>query len=157
MQFTSNGKMMFNDIYEMNYHLFTEIGLSVNSQGYLYDQDTGNVLSYKEKYIKATVHPVEIYAGKNDVLFEPYKNYNMAIVLMGYFIDKEAHTTNQIGYVAQYVDPNATRDKQRVVVKTAKGDIYSQYYSNIYLGYIECIFKLADAFDVDLSNFDIVY
>lgn len=157
MRYLSNGKVMFDDVYEMYYHLFTEIGLSVNANQYLYDQDTMTVLQYKEKYIKATVYPVEIYAGKTDVVFDPARNYNLMITLFGYFINKESNNPDgdNIGYISQYIDDNQTRDKQRLVVKTSRGDITSNFYTNLYLAYIECIFILSGNFSVDLANFDI--
>ena len=36
---SANGKMFFNDQGEMYYELFLEIGLSVNMDQYIYDQD----------------------------------------------------------------------------------------------------------------------
>lgn len=156
MNFLANGKMSFTDIYEMYYHLFTTIGLSINSNGYLYDQDTCELLKYKDCYIKATVHPVPIYAGRHDIVFEPMKNYNLMVSMLGYFIDKESNSDDgdNIGFIAQYIEETPDREKQRVVVKTHKGLFASQYYTNIYLGYIEVIFALSGNFIPDLSNFD---
>lgn len=162
MNFLANGKIVFNDIYEMFYHLFTEIGLSINGNQYLYDQDTGIELKYKDKYIKATVQPIPIYAGRNDIVFDPIKNYNLMVSILGYYIDKESQNPNgdNIGFIAQYIEeiPNGSSDpdkrRQRVVLKTNKGEIRSQFYNNIYLGYIEIIFILSDNFIPDLSNFD---
>lgn len=159
MRYSMNGKMMFDDIYEMYYHLFMEIGLSTNHDQLLYDQDTGALLKYKDKFIKATTIPQPIYAGRNDILFEPYKNYNLMVTIMGYYIDKESKSEygDNIGFIAQYIEDNPDKTKQSIVVKTRRGDFASQYYTNIYLGYIECIFKLANSFDVDLSNLDFEY
>ena len=52
MNFLPNGKMIFDDIYEMYFQLFAEIGLGINQNQYLYDQDSMIVLKYKDKYIK---------------------------------------------------------------------------------------------------------
>lgn len=150
MQYLQNGKVMFDDIYELYYHLFTEMGLSINGDQYLYDQDTMTVLRYKDKFIKATVQPIEIYSGISDIIFDPARNYNLMITLFGYFLDKES---SNIGFCAQYIDDYM--DKQRLIIKTSKGDICSSFYNNLYLAYIECIFKLTDSLDVDLSNFDV--
>lgn len=159
MNYLANGKVTFDDVYEMFYHLFTEIGLGISNNQYLYDQDTGIELRFKDKYIKATVHPIEIYAGRNDIVFDPARNYNLMVTLFGYYIDKESHDPDgdKIGFIAQYIEnefASKERERQRVVVKTSRGDIASQYYYNIYLGYIECIFILSENFSVDLSNFD---
>ena len=148
--------LIFADIYSMYYELFGCIGLSLNRDQYLFDQDTGVVLKYKDKYIKATTVPAEIYAGRTDVLFEPDKNYNLVVVLLGYYIDKEVSMGNDIGFIAQYVEDDISREKQRVVVKTRMyGDVVSKFYYNIYLGYIECIFKLSGYDIIELDKFDI--
>lgn len=151
MNFTGNGFVIFDDIYEMYYNLFTTIGLAVNQNQYLYDQDNGNIIRFKDKYIKATVQPVTIYAGRNDILFEPARNYQLIIALLGYYIDKNAE---EIGFIAQYIDEDKVMEKQRLCIKTKKGLVQSHFYKNIYLGYIECIFILSGDYMVDLSNFD---
>ena len=155
MHYSQQSKLMFDDFYEMYYHLFSTIGLSVDSNQYLYDQDTGNVLKFKDKAIKATVIPIPIYAGKNDILFEPEKNYNLIVSILGYYIDKETALGDEdnIGFIAQYIEETPDKEKQRVVIKTKKGDLVTSYYRNIYLSYIEAIFILNELI-VDLSNFD---
>lgn len=156
MHFLPNGDMQFEDIYEMYYYLFSEIGLAINQSQYLYDMDTGIVLKYKDKYIKATTIPQSIYAGKNDVVFEPEKNYNLMVTMLGYYIDKEAQQNdNDIGFVAQFTEYDDAGEQQRVVIKTNKlGTIYSRYYHTLYLGYLECIFILSGNTHVNLYNFD---
>lgn len=156
MTFNSIGQMVFDDLQEMYYNLFNEIGLSINKDSYLYDMDTGQVLLFKDKYIKASNNPLDdLYAGKTDIVFDPLKNYTLMTTLFGYYIDKEF--ADRPGYfIAQYIDDNP-EDKhlQRFVVKTQDGDIYSKFYNNTYLGYVENIFNLAGS-TVDLSNFDLV-
>ena len=156
MNFLPNGVTIVDDIFEMNYNLFNEIGLKVNMQGYLQDEDTGIVLQYKEKYIKATVTPVEIYAGKTDIIFDPATNYHLMATLFGYYLDKMRNSEegDKIGYIAQYIeDENELREKQRVVVKTRNGEYGSRFYYNVYLGFVECIFGLSGSL-VDLTNLD---
>lgn len=153
MVFLNNGKIMYNDIYEMYYYLFNEIGLAVNNQNqYLIDSDTGVPIKYKDKFIKVSVNGQPVYAGKNDVIFEPQTNYNIVVCLLGYYLDKEA---NRIRFIGQGVEESPDKEKQRLVIRTNMGDIMSDFYKNIYLCFIDSIFKLADS-DSDLSNFDIV-
>lgn len=158
MIFLPNGKVMFDDIYEMYYHLFSEIGLAINANQYLYDQDTMIELRYKNYFIKATVQPVEIYSGKSDILFNPSSNYDMMVYLFGYYISKESNSEDgdRIRFISQYLEDTENREKQRLVVKTANGEFASQFYTNVYLAYIECIFLLSNSFAVDLSNFDTI-
>lgn len=152
MQFLINGRVKFDDIYELYYNLFTTIGLGINQNSYLYDQDTGTMICLKDKFIKASVQPVTIYAGKNDIIFAPDQNYQLMVCLLGYYLDKNP----ELSFIAQYIEDDNKREKQRVCVKTHNGVVESNFYSNIYLGYIECIFILSGGFIPDLSNFDIV-
>lgn len=158
MFYTPNGTVMFTDIPDMFYDLFTEIGLGINGDSYLYDQDSGVPILFKEKYIKASVNGSPIYAGRNDIVFDPANNYGLISHLFGYFLDKAQNSEDGDtlgGYIAHYIDDDPTKEKQRVVVKTlSRGEIGSMFYYNIYLAYIDCIFRIS-GYNVDLSNFDI--
>ena len=160
---SANGKMYFNDTREMYYNLFIELGLSVNSEQFIYDQDTLIVLKYKDKRIKMNFNG-NVYGSNNDVVFDPSTNYDLMVKLFGYYIEKETANGNDIGYIAHFTEeefnrpflPKDERYRQRVVVKTKNGDFKTDPYYNIYLAYIEAIFILSGNPDYDLSNFDIL-
>ena len=159
MIFNFDGSVSFNDIFELYYNLFNVIGLSVNADQYLYDQDTGIVLKYNDKAIKAATAPMNVYAGKNDILFEPNVNYDIMVKLFGYWLDKElAHGENPkiAAFQSQYIEDNP-EDKmlQRFTVCFANGTQYtSQFYNKLYLAYMELIFLIGDDQMVNLHNFD---
>lgn len=148
---------IFTNVQELYYDLFNEIGLSIGPNGYLYDQDTGNCIQFEEKYIKYSFGPEPIYAGRNEIVFEPNMNYKLIDRLFGYYLDKCQHDEDGDklgGYIAHFTDETPER-KQRVVVKTlGRGEISSEWYWFIYLAFIDCIFRIA-GYAVDLSNFDI--
>lgn len=147
------GQLIFDDRPEMFYHLFGEMGLDINREGYLYDIETKDIIKYKDKYLKTTQYPgIPVYAGRNDMVFEPIGNYNLMVSLFGYYLDKEFPPEF---FIAQYIEDDSTNTLQRVCVKTSQGDIYSPFYNNIYLGYCYCVFALGGQ-DVFLNNFDIV-
>ena len=158
MNYYPNGTVGFDNIFDMYYELFNEIGLGINNQQYLYDQDTQTVIMFKEKYIKASIDGQPIYAGRNDIVFEPAKNYTLMTRLFEYYLDKCQNSDDGdilCGYIAHYIDDDETKEKQRVVVKTVgRGEISSEFYYNIYLAYIDCLFKIA-GYNAVLSNFDI--
>lgn len=158
MRFNNLGETVFDDVYELYYNLFNAIGLSINYDGKLYDQDTCTELLYNNHFIKAATTPTAIYAGKNDVIFDPYKNYNIMVVLFGYWLDKELAMNNMnIGYLSQYIEDNKDDDdqKQRFVLKTNQGEYVSKWYYNLWLGYAEIILAITDNAALDLSNLDI--
>ncbi len=147
----------FSSIPELYFDLFNEMGFGLRSNGYLYDQDTDNFLTYDNLYIKASLNGQEIYAGNNEVIFDPAHNYKLINTLFGYFLDKcQQSEDGDIlqGFRAYYTEDDINK-KQRVVVKTVgRGEISSKWYWGIYLSFIDCIFAI-NGYDVDLSNFDI--
>lgn len=159
MNYLPNGTVYFDNIFDMYYDLFSEIGLGINAQQYLYDQDTQITIQFKEKYIKASIDGQPVYAGRNDIVFEPAKNYTLMARLFEYYLDKCQNSDDGDllqGYIAHYIDDDEKKEKQRVVVKTAgRGEISSQFYFNVYLAYIDCLFRIA-GYCADLSNFDIL-
>lgn len=159
MRILANGRVQFDTFGEMYYNLFMEIGLGINSQQYLYDQDSGIVLKFKDHYIKATTNDMPIYAGKTDIVFEPDKNYGLITTLIGYYIDKESmgEDGDTVGFVAQEIEDNNETETHRVIIVTKfRGTIVSEWYHNTYLGYIDAIFRLGGNSNIDLLNFDVV-
>lgn len=160
---SANGKMFFNNTTEMYYELFLEIGLSINNENYIYDQDTGIILKFKDKRIKMSLNGT-VYGSSNDIIFDPTSNYDLMVKLFGYYIEKETSNENDIGYIAHFTEEETNkafiskdeRFKQRLVIRTKNGDICTNYYYNLYLSYIEAIFIISGNNNYDLSNFDIV-
>lgn len=158
MLYNSDGSIWFQTRPEMYYDLFMEIGLGIKDQ-YLYDQDNGTFITLKEKYIKANIDGSPLYPGRNDIVFEPDKNYTLIEKLFCFYLDKCKDTEDGDilqGYIAHYIDDNPTKDKQKICVKTVgRGIIESEFYTNIYLAYIDVIFRIA-GYRPNLSNFDVV-
>ena len=159
MNYLLDGTVTFNDIYDLYNELFMELGLYIGPDQYLYEQDTAMPIRLKDKFIKATINPnIPLYAGRNDILFEPNRNYSLIASLFCYYLDKCQHTDDGDilqGYIANFIDDNPEKDKQRVAVKTkGRGEISSAYYYNIYLAYIDCIFRIA-GYVPNLYNLDI--
>ena len=157
MQILANGTKMYDDIHEVFYDLFMEIGLAVDQNQYIYDQDTMQHIIFKDKYLKVSMCGEPVYPGRNDIAFEPQGNYSLMSTLFGYYLDKAQKSEDGDiigGYIAHYIDDNEDKTKQRVVVRSAtRGDISSNYYYNIHLAFIDCIFRIA-GYSVDLSNID---
>ena len=149
---------VFNSIPELYFDLFNEMGFGVKTpEGYLYDQDYGTMLTFDNNYIKVPLTEQEIYAGRNEIVFDPAHNYKLINMLFGLYLDKCKNSDDGDilgGFVAFYSEDDPER-KQRVVVKTIeRGEISSRWYWNIYLAFFDCIFRINE-YDVDLSNFDV--
>lgn len=158
MQYLPNGVVVFNTIQDLYYDLLIELGLAIKDE-FVYVQDTGVFLRYDDKFIKASVDGRPVYPNRNAVVFDLSINRDLTEKIFGYYLDscqadEEEDTIG--GYIAHYTEYNDEREKQRVVVKSVnRGEIRSNFYYNIYLSYIDCIFKIA-GYNVDLSNFDVV-
>lgn len=157
ISFSPDGQMITNydNIYEMYYNLFLEIGLFVNQDGYLQDSDTGVVIRYKDKYIKASLNDTPIYAGRTDILFDPAHNFDLMRVLMGYYIDKRDAGEEPIGYISQGIYDNKEEQVHSVFIKSHTGLYESALYKNSYLGFIDCIFRMGGTIP-NLYPYDIV-
>ena len=142
----------------MYFHLFIEMGISINKDGYIFDQDSGSQfpLLFDGKRIKANTKDQPIYVGENEVAFDPPNNYSVMNKLFYYFLDKyNSSEDHAFHYQAHSIEDNPERTKQCICIKTDKTKIYSKYYYNLYLAFIEMTFVLNQSFTVDLSNFDI--
>lgn len=184
MTFLDDMRIMYDNFEELYYNLFLEAGLAINPERYLINPDVGDGISatdyscikFNNKRIKIPSNLIEIYAGKNDILFEPMNNLNLMTYMFSYIIDNNKDVKCKDGaYIAAIFSEDNAESKQRVTLRIDHKpksivpfyyidpypfinegfeDITSEFYYNIYLGYIECIFKFFGN-NVCLTNFDI--
>lgn len=161
MMYLPDGSIKFTDINDLMINYLSEMGLAVDANQYLYDQETGTILQYREKSIKVSINGIPAYAGQNDIVFDPYHNYGIVNTLFGMYIDRCQDTDDGDilqGYISHGVEDVPTRehDRQRVVVKTmGRGEIASNYYKAIFLAFADCTFKVG-GYNVNLQEFDVV-
>lgn len=152
--------LIFENLNDIILNYFYEMGMSIDKNGYLYDQDLGNNISYKGNMIKASVNGIPVYAGMNEIVFDPVHNYGLISTLFGTYLDKCQNSEDGDilgGYIAHGIEDSKMDKSQRVCVKTLnRGEIASLYYQNVFLAYIDCTFRIA-GYNVDLHPFDIDY
>lgn len=156
MTILSDGSFQFDTMGEMYYNLFVIIGLGINHNQYLYDQDTGNLLKFRDKYIKATIDDnMPIYAGMTDIVFESDRNYALTNNIVGFYIDKESNSDDgdRIGFISLGIEDKDIEWHRAIVQTKYKGTIVTKFYRQAYLALIEVIFDL-DGVKVDFSNID---
>lgn len=158
MQFNPDGSVSFSSYGDLYFHMFIEMGLSINKDSYLFDQDSGstNPLLFDGKSIKANTKDQPIYTNENEIAFDPTINFSVMSKLFYYFLDKynNGDEEAEYKYIAHSIEDNPERTKQCICIKTDKGKIYSKYYYNLYLAFIEMIFILNQSYTVNLDNFD---
>lgn len=153
--------LKFTDFNDLIVNYISEMGLAVDSNMYLYDQDSGNILKFKDKSIKISINGIPAYGGVNDIVFNPAHNYAICSTLFGMYINRCQDTDDGDliqGYIAHSLeDMPGSKEFQRVVIKSiGRGEIASNYYRNAFLGFIDCTFRIS-GYNLDLSPFDIDY
>ena len=121
----------FNTLQELYFDLFNEIGLGVRQDGYIYDQDNGNLLTFENLYLKISLSGQEIYAGRNEMIFDPSTSFKLIDRIFGYFLDKcrEDEDGDILQGLVAYYCEDAENRQQRVCVKTlGRGIIASRWY-----------------------------
>ena len=158
MRFNPDGTASFDTYGDLYFHLFIEMGLSINKDSYLFDQDSGSnmPLLFDGKSIKANTKDQPIYVGENEIAFDPTTNYSVMSKLFYFYLDKYNNSDEVLyRYLAHSIEDDPNKEKQCVCIKHQGGKIYTHYYYNLYLAFIEMVFILNDSYSVNLSNFDI--
>ena len=162
MQLTKQGKTMFTDKGELYYHLLLEMGLGIDKSQHIYDQTSGDILTWKDKYIKCDTNNLPIYAGKNEIIFSLDENFQLFMNLYSHFLNNlTKDEESDIIVVAHYTDYIEDTNKTRLNIKYNSKDgsivgnvISTSYYSDPWLTYVESIFLLNGNDGFDFSNFD---
>ena len=142
--------------------MLLEMGLGLDRNNHLYDQTTGDILQWKDKYIKCSVDDTPIYAGKDEVIFSIDENFQLFMNIYAHFLDNLAKDEDSdIIVVAHYIDYIEDINKNRLCVKyntkdgsVVGGILTSNLFSDQWLCYIDSIFLLNGNVNFDLSNFD---
>ena len=156
--------MLNNDSKLINNVLIQKIGLELDDQNHLIDQDTGQPLHFNGKIIKYNHTNINRLA-KNEVEFDPLNNTSMANYLCGYYIEKmNAEEETDINIYSQ---SNKDRDTPGIV-EARQNDmiIKSDTYVKDSLKYIDLINKIDNSIqdlpligisvnDINLHEFDI--
>lgn len=157
-----NKKSMFDTKGELYYHMIVEMGLGIDNQQHLYNQNTGDRLTWRDRFIKCDVNDQPVYAGKNEVIFSLDENFSLFMNMYSYFLDSLTQDEDSdIVVVAHYSDYNEDTNLTRVSVKYNNKDgtemgkvIQTSLYYDPWLCYVESIFLLNGNDGFDLHNFD---
>lgn len=139
---------MMND--PMNKIIMTEIGLTVDDQSRVMDQDTREYLRFNSKNLKYSSQN-QVTLGNKDMQFDPVSNR----AVMGNLFDYYANKLSEEGeaYVSMYSE-RIHDDKTSLEVKVDDKVITTKPYYNDSLKFVDAIQQLNGATDVDLSEYD---
>ena len=157
--------MPIRSLEDLVFALISEIGLGINQNGILYDQDNGIEIMYNGKHIRASVDannpaiPSDIYA-----IFDPIWDNKFMNTMLGYYLAKEEAYGNIWSPVVseeieslQYYnkEDNIKTRRSRVYVSLGNNNkISSCFYFQKGLKYSDLILRIANHPYADLTKFD---
>lgn len=139
-------------INNLNYQLMCEIGLEVDSEGRLVDQDLGNMILFKGKTLKVNMPGFrQPFIGRNDILFDPVNNYKIMNTIFSYYVQKLADLEGR--YFNIFYPVQLQSGKTYAEIKENMKVIRSGAYYNPCIAFIDLVFRLNDE-EYDLSAYD---
>ena len=177
MTFTMDGKMVFDDIYDLTYNILNELSISLLPDGSLLYRNENNgekkLLQMDGKRIVASVDPNNIhYPGPMDINFDILNDIKMVMFIFGFYLEHEKGVGREGGmpYLSHFPEekiitfkPKKHRTLPDIELKftaqtiklTSASSVTSSYYHNRCLRFIDLIFCLEED-PVDLTNFDYI-
>jgi hypothetical protein len=134
---------------DFNIKVMHEIGLEVDKNNNIVDQDTGNTLTFKDKTIKYE----NANTRRDEVQFDPLSNPPMMNSLFDYYLNK---IEGEGKYVKEYHKSNNEKgEKGYIELKENKQNIRSGSYYNDSVKYADLILKINESKDdINLPAFD---
>lgn len=136
----------------LTYQIMCEIGLEIDNEMRVVDQDFGNVIMFKGKSLKASNDPLrEPFIGRNDIFFDPVNNFKLMSGLFQYYIQKLSNLEGR--YFNIFYPVQLPSGKTYIEIKENMNPIRSGSYFNPCIAYIDLIFRL-NGEEYDLSVYD---
>ena len=157
MRITPEGKTLFEDEFELNYYVLTELNYQLTPDGKILDNNTNEILAFNSLIIKGSVNPNQInYAGQGEIELQLLTNVRMVTMLFGRFLDYKIKNEG-LPFVSQFAEEMTDETDIKYSRLTVKHDTFNEtsteFYHNKCLKFIAMIFKL-DGEEVELRNFD---
>ena len=148
---------MYNTKEDLIYALINEIGLSINENNSLFDQDNGQLIYFGGKEIKCSINPSNpVYASEIATVLDPFNDIKLMTTILAYYLEKERMMSDIYPITYSFND----RDKlgpsnMSVKIQTSNGmeEVTSNFYYNKCLKISDIILRMGGQF-CDLSNFD---
>ena len=137
---------------DLNRIIVQGIGLTVNSQQKIVDQDTGEQLRYKDKNLRYSSNN-SVMLTKQDAIFDPAENRGQMVALFNHYskkLEEEDNVYIKMSYEVQQED-----NKSSLVVEMDGQKIETGSYYNDSLKYVEAIERMNGTEDVSfLQQYD---
>ena len=136
----------------LNKEILEEIGLTVDQQKRVMDQDTRSHLTFNDKNIRYSSTGI-VTVTPQDVIFDPASNKNMMMHLFNHFVAKIEDEDGV--YVSNYYDIPAENGKGSSIEAIVDGKkVRTNNYVNESLKYVDLIKTLNGRDASELAQFD---
>lgn len=143
--------MLDNNSLEFGDLTLRELGLEINQDNHIVDQDTGHLLTFKDKKIKYNTGII-FRLNKDEISYDPLNNPKLMNHLFAYYTNKLADEESV--YIGSYFNiPVNNSDKFVMKVKTDDSFIKSEPYFSESVRIMDIVCKLNDS-DTDVSKYD---
>lgn len=145
---------MSNNIELVN-KLMQEIGLDIDNNNYIIDQDNGNQIKFNGKNLKYNSDQNNNRRNSNEILFNPIENPKLMNNLFSYYTDKINQEDGRYVNIYYPLDSGDNSGKGKIELKEDTNDtLQSNNYYNDCLKYADLIFQLGGDTNVDLTEYD---
>ena len=128
-----------------------EIGLDVDKNNNIVDQDNGQPIHFNGKELKYNLGEKKLRIGRNDVEFDPIENTKIMSHLFSYYLDKKNEEDGT--YFPVYFSVSNPDGKSSLEIK-GDNTFKSKYYKNESLKYADAILRINGNEYTDLSSID---
>lgn len=156
------------ELMNLNRDLLCTMGLGVDNNQTIFDQDSRIPLKFQDKSIKISMDPNKpVYITNCDIKFDPINKSNIRLMttLFGLFLDKEQECgdiSQVLSFYTEDINSSAPGTenpeiKTRLIVKCINEMYVTNYYTNKCLMYCDAILRIGGNFGInsDMTRFDI--
>lgn len=140
------------DIKEIEMEIIREVGLGVDINDCLVDQDSGMYIEVADKRIKYGVDKFVSIDRNTEIFFNPLKNLKLILNLFSLHLTKICLYNNMV--VHSYNVDKDEDSRHIITIHTSNGVYYSRGYKKLLLSYIDMIFILGGGDTIDLTELD---
>lgn len=130
---------------DFNNKILQNIGLEIDEDNCIIDEETGDRLQIRGKYIKTEVGEQDY----NCIEYNPLENPTMMNKLFGYFLDKNEKETGVGTRVYSHSTTNKKEKGHVILIQEDETTITSGNYYNDSLKYADIIFKMNSAIKLE--------
>lgn len=147
--------MLMNDNEELLvYNVIQEIGLDLDENNNVVDQDFRNIVYFSGKKLKYNYHgQIAIINNNTEIYMNLLHNPLLMQHLFYYYLEKEYVFEGK--YFTLFYDVNSSDPNYSAIeIKNNEYTLTSKFYYNRCLRYIDLIFQISGEYNVDLTQYD---